>query len=283
MFVPDASEPLLRILAHSSRLIGLLAVGVVIALARAGVVFGPRYSRLQSKGIELQLSGKLPEAEKCFRDALAMGKKLPESDRVRLLVSLGDVLIDEERYEEARQCIEQALQIGDYSGSAQGSLSDILLALKASPDKAIEMAEEAMQRMSSSYDQFPFGARWIALCKQLYEAKTWARKAQALFLLDRQEEAGQAIDRALSIVDASKSEQQLAKPEISQEGKAILGVRLLRMRELAIADVYWGLGLSLLAMGDKARAIEQFRIVRDTDQHMGKFRMFADKKLSSLC
>ena len=77
MFVPDASEPLLRILAHSSRLIGLLAVGVVIALARAGVVFGPRYSRLQSKGIELQLSGKLPEAEKCFRDALAMGKKLP--------------------------------------------------------------------------------------------------------------------------------------------------------------------------------------------------------------
>jgi len=81
----------------------LLAVGVVIALARAGVVFGPRYSRLQSKGIELQLSGKLPEAEKCFRDALAMGKKLPESDRVRLLVSLGDVLIDEERYEEARQ------------------------------------------------------------------------------------------------------------------------------------------------------------------------------------
>jgi tetratricopeptide (TPR) repeat protein len=233
--------------------------------------------------MELHLSGKLLEAEKCFRVALAMGKKLPESSRVRLLVSRGDVLIDEERYEEARQCIEQALQIGDYSGSAQGSLCDILLALKATPDKAIEMADEAMQRMTSAYDKLPFGARWIALSKRLYEAKTWARKAQALFILDRRDEASRAIDRALSIVDASKSEQQLAQPETSQTGRQILGVRLLRLRELVIADVYWRLGLSLLAMGDKVRAIEQFRIVRDTDQHMGKFRMFADKKLSSLC
>jgi tetratricopeptide (TPR) repeat protein len=281
MFLPDGSESVLRILAHSSRLITLLVVGVGIALARAGLL-GARYSKLQSKGMELQLSGKLLDAERCFRAALALGKKVPESDRVRLLVCLGDVLIDEERYQEARQCIEQALEIGDFSGSAQGSLCDILLALKASPDKAIEMAEEAMQRMTSAFDTLPFGSRWVALCKVLYEVKTWARKAQAMFLLDRQEEASQAIDHALSIVDASKSEQQLAQPETSQQGRLILGVRLLRLRELAIADVYWRLGLSLLAMGDKVKAIEQFRIVRDTDQHMGKFRMFAEKKLSSL-
>ncbi|MFZ1086642.1 MAG: tetratricopeptide repeat protein [Terracidiphilus sp.] len=281
MFIPDGSESVLRILAHSSRIIALLGVGVVIALSRAGFL-GARYSKLQSKGMELQLSGKLLDAERCFRAALALGKKVPESDRVRLLVCLGDVLIDEERYLEARQCIEQALEIGDFSGSAQGSLCDILLALNASPDKVIEMADQAKQRTTSTFDTLPFGSRWNALCKVLYEAMTWARKAQAMFLLDRQEEANQAIDRALSIVDASKSEQQLAKPETSQQVRLILGARLLRMRELTIVSVYWRLGLSLLAMGNRVKAIEQFRIVRDTDQHMGKYRMFAEKKLSSL-
>jgi tetratricopeptide (TPR) repeat protein len=281
MFLPDGSESVLRVLAHSSMLITLLVVGVGIGLSRAGLL-GARYSKLQSKGMDLQLSGKLLDGERCFRAALALGKKVPESDRVRLLVELGDVLFDQERYQEARQCIEQALEIGDFSGSAQGSLCDILLALKASPDKAIEMAEEAMRRMPSALDTFPFGSRWVALCKVLYEAKTWARKAQAMFLLDRQEEANQAIDRALSIVGASKSEQQLAKPETSQQVRLILRVRLLRLRELAIVDVYWRLGLSLLAMGNRLKAIEQFRIVRDTDQHMGKYRMFAEKMLSSL-
>jgi tetratricopeptide (TPR) repeat protein len=275
MLLADTTYPLLRILPP------LLTLGTVVALIRAGF-FLPRHFRLRSKGMELDIAGKFFEAEKCYRAALAMGEKVPESDRVRLLVCLGDVLIDQERYQDARQCIEQALQIGDYSGSAQGSLCDILLAMKASPDKVIATADEAMQRMTRAFDRLPFGSRWIALSKRLYEAKTWARKAQALFQLDRQDEARQAMDRALSIVDASKSEQQLAKPEVSLQARLILAGRLVRLRELTIADVYWRIGLSLLAMGNKVKAIEQFRIVRDTDQHMGKFRMFAEKKLSSL-
>lgn len=231
--------------------------------------------------MDLLLAGKPLEAEKCYRTALDLGAKVPEPDRVRLLVCLGDALTDQGRYGDARQCLAQALELGDPTGSAQGSMCDVLLAQKASPEKAIEMADEAMQLQGRSGAGKSFGTRWATVYKDLLEAKTLARKAQALLMLDRRAEARQAIDRALSILDTSKSELQLARPESSLVGRLILGNRLRRMKELAISTTCWRIGLSLLASGDKAKAVEQFLVVRDTDR-MGKYRSLAEKELRSL-
>jgi hypothetical protein len=160
-------------------------------------------------------------------------------------------------------------------------MSDVLLALKTSPQKAIEMADESMQLQGASPVSESFGAEWGRASKDLLEARTCARKARALLMLDRQAEARQALDRAVSILDASKSEVQLANPEAGVEAKLILGNRLHRIKELTIAGTSWQVGLALLAMGDKDKAVEQFRVVRDTD-HMGKYYSLAQKELDSL-
>lgn len=279
MFLPDGRESALHNLLLSPRFLTYLTIGAGIVLVRSGV-FSPRHLRLRSKGMDLLLAGKPLEAEGCYRTALDLGAKVPESDRVRLLVCLGDALIDQGRYEDARQCLAQALELGDPTGSGQDSMCDVLLAQKASPEKAIEMADEAMQLQGRAVGQ-SFGGRWATVSKDLYEAKTWARKAQALLMLDRRAEARQAMDRALSILDTSKAELQLVRPESSLVGRLILGNRLRRIRELAISDTYWRIGLSLLAMGDKYKAVEQFLVVRDTDR-MGKYRSLAQKELGSL-
>lgn len=276
----SAPGRLKEILPLSVRILELVAIRVVVVSARSGVLF-PRHFKLRSKGLEFLLAGNPVEAEKCYRSALDSGAKLKESDRVRLMVCLGDALMDQGRYDEAKQCLAQALELGDPTGSGQGSMCDVLLAQKASPEKAIEMADEAMRLRERASSNESFGAGWAAASKDLYEAKTWARKASALLILDRRAEARQAMDRALRILDMSKSELQTAKPASSLLGRLILGDRLPRMKELTISDTYWQIGLSLQAMGDTDKAREEFVIVRDTDR-VGKYRSLAEKELDSL-
>lgn len=280
MYLPDGHGTTLQILLRLHRLWALLAMGVVIVLARFGLLQS-RNSKLMGKGMDLRLAGKPIEAEKCLRVGLRSGAKLKPADRLRLLVGLADALHDQGRYQEAKQYLDQALALGDPTGSGQASMSDVLLALKTSPEKAIEMADESMRLWGKLPAAQAFGAEWTKTSTDLIEATTWARKARALLILDRRAEAQQALDRALSILDASKSEVQLTNPESSVEGKLILGDRLRRMKELAISETSWQVGLALLAMGDKDKAAQQFLIVRDTD-HLGKYRSLAQKQLDSL-
>ena len=284
MFFPDGLESaphrLKEILPISLRFLEFLAIGVVVVLARSGVLF-PSHFRLRKKGLDFLLAAKPIEAERCYRAALDLGAKVPESDRVRLMVCLGDALMDQRRYDEAKQYLAQALELGDPTGSGQGSMCDVLLAQKASPEKAIEIADEAMRLRERASGSQSFGADWAATSKDLYEAKTWARKARALLILDRRAEARQAMDCALRILDISKSELQTAKPASSLLGRLILGDSLRRMKDLTISDTYWQIGLSLLAMGDTDKAKEEFVVVRDTDR-VGKYRSLAEKELSSL-
>jgi tetratricopeptide (TPR) repeat protein len=285
MFFPDGLESALHrqqgIMPLSPRLlVELLAIGSWAVLARSGALL-PRHLRLRRKGLDFLLTGKPLEAERCYRSALSLGAKVPESHRVRLMVCLGDALMDQGRYDDARQYLAQALGLGDPTGSGQGSMCDVLLAQQAAPEKAIEMADEAMRLQASAGYRQSFGVRWAAVSKDLYEAKTWGRKSRALLILNRRAEARQAVDRALRILDMSKSELQLAKPASSLLGRLVLGKRLRRMRDLAISGACWRIGLSLQAMGDTDRAAEQFVIVRDTDR-MGKYRSLAQKELDSL-
>lgn len=262
------------------RLVELLVFVGAILVFRTGV-FSHSYNKLLSKGLDLQLSGNPVEAEKCYRSALDMGTKVPEPDQVRLRVCLGDALIDQSRYSEAQQYLTQALALVDPTGSGQGSMCDLLLAQKRDPEKAIEMADEAMRLQARASSDQAFGSRWAAVSQEFLEARTWARKAKALHLLDRETEAQQALDRAVRIVETSKSEMDQAMPQASLTARLILGNRLQRLKGLTIADTYWRIGLALLDMQDKTRATEFFKVVRDTDP-MGKYRNLAQKQLDRI-
>jgi tetratricopeptide (TPR) repeat protein len=283
MFLPSGIESVFHgmreIPASSARLlIIVLGYGISILLLRLGI-FSPRHFRLRRRGLNLLLSGKPIEAEKCYRAALDLGAKVPGSDRVRLLVCLADSLIDQRRYEEAKQYLTVALDLGDPTGSGQGSMCELLLAQKADLEKATQMADEA-SRLHPDHSRV-FGDRWAAASKDLHEAKTWGRKARALFMLDRRTEGRQALDRALRIVDMSKPEVERAKPKTSLLPTLVLGNRLRRMKHLTISATYWQIGLALLAARDTNKAAECFLVVRDTDI-MGKYRSLAQEQLASL-
>ncbi len=279
MFLSESLRSTLHNPLLNPRVVTLVITVAGALLVRSGV-FNSRKGKLLSKGLDLLLAGNPVEAERCYRTALSSSARIPNPDRVRLLVCLGDALFDQGRFDEAKQYLEQALQLGDPTGSCQGSMCDVLLALKA-PEQAIAMADEALQLMTRAAFASAFGESWAAISKDLYEAKTLARKAQALLMLDKQPEAQKDLDRALSILDATKPQLESVRPQTSATGSLILGDRLRRMKELTISDTYWAIGLALLAMGDKRRAIEQFVVVRDTDR-MGKYRNLAQKELNSL-
>lgn len=100
--------------------------------------------RLRRKGLDSLIAGRPEAAENHFRASLAMAVDAP--DRVRGLVCLGDALMDQGRFEESKACLLGALELGDSTGSGQGSLSDLLLITRTDPERALEMAEQAMEQ-----------------------------------------------------------------------------------------------------------------------------------------
>ncbi len=257
----------------------VIAVVVFVNRSRRGGS-GSRAFQLRRKGLDLLLEGKPAEAEKCYREALKPGAEVSDSERVRLLVCLGDSLMDQGRYQEAEQCVMQALALGDPSGSGQGSMADVLILEKKDPEKAIEVADQALQLVTHPVNH-RFGDAWSAVNNALYEAKTWARKSQALAQLDRRTEARQAIDRAIKIVDAEKGQLAVTVPKTNLIAELVLGDRLRRMKELTISDTHWQISQALLALQDAKAAAEHLRVVRDTDR-VGKYRNLANAALERL-
>jgi hypothetical protein len=101
-------------------------------------------------------------------------------------------------------------------------------------------------------------------------------------LLDRRAEALQAMDRATRIVEAAKEEARQTRPHNSFRVMLVIGShRLANHRDLAIATTHWQIGLAFLAIEDSGKAIEHFRITRDTDRR-GKYRRLAQQQLSRL-
>ncbi|HLY40714.1 MAG TPA: tetratricopeptide repeat protein [Terracidiphilus sp.] len=163
----------------------LLAILAAAFLFRvfSGKTVRSRTFDLRRKGLDLLLAGNPSGAERCYREALSADPKLPESDQVRLLVCLGDALIDQQRYSEAEECLEKALQMGDPTGSGQGSMADLLVLEKKNPERAIEMADEALRLTTQHPLSTRFGDAWSRVNDELLQAKAWARKAQALVVM----------------------------------------------------------------------------------------------------
>ncbi len=255
----------------------------VLAVVGARVIYFrnmghcPPELRLRRKGLDYLLAGKADKAEECFRTCLATCET---PDRVRPLVCLADALIDQGRYEESQEYLRRALELGDPTGSGQGSMADLLLKTAVDPEKALDMAEQSMElTIGMPRNVVYFGG---GVYDDLKRAKCWARKAQALVQLNRQTEAHQAIDRAVRLVENAHKEERQVRPRNSLLVMLVIGSRRLSShRELALAVVHWQLGLAFLATDDSTKAIEHFRITRDTD-HRGKYRRLAQQKIQQL-
>ncbi len=233
--------------------------------------------RLRRKGLDSLLAGRPTKAEKYFRKSLAM---LDPADQVRPLVCVADALMDQGRYEECKGYLVRALELGDSTGSAQGSMADLLLLTGTDPEKALDMTDQVVELSTrTSRQDIYFGGE---VSNDLKCATYWARRAQALAQLDRRAEARQAIDRSLRIVDAAHAEAQQTRPHTSVRVKLIVGGRrLAHHRDLVVAKAHWKIGLAFLAVDDSNRAADHFRITRDRDRR-GKYRRLAQQQLEQL-
>lgn len=79
------------------------------------------YTILNSSGWVLMLQGRYDPAEDRFRQALALGDKLPEASRVKVLNNLGLLSVYRGDTQQARKYLDQAVKKYD-SGQAQRSL-----------------------------------------------------------------------------------------------------------------------------------------------------------------
>jgi tetratricopeptide (TPR) repeat protein len=214
------------------------------------------------------------EGEGFFRTALE--EELPESERVRFLVCLGDALIDQGLYDEAEQQLAQALELGDATGSAQGSMADVLLLKKSDPERAVYLAEQCFalgdgQTTRSGHETL----------ENLRGARLWARKAQGLLQLERRTEAEEAIRNAVALtVEAHACDRDADEVGVDlAELVATFPPR--RLESLAFASTHWRIGAALAELGSGDRAAEHFRIAWNADRG-GKYRVLAEKALDRI-
>jgi tetratricopeptide (TPR) repeat protein len=231
---------------------------------------------LRMKGLELLISGRPEEAERYFRKALADSSS---GERVRALVCLGDALSDQGRYGESKACLEEALKLGDPTGSGQGSMADLLLSMRSDPERASEMAEEAMRLSTAKAGpDIYFGGD---VSNDLKRAVCGARSAGALMLMNRRSEAQQAVNRAVNLAAGARAAASKSRPARPITSRLLLGNRIARGRALQLCATYWQVGLALLAVGDSARAADHFRIAQSTDMR-GKYRKLAERELDAV-
>jgi len=138
---------------------------------------------LHQAGLILDLAGRLAEAERRYRTALAVLHDGSAYPRERLHTSLGSALVDLGRYAEAEECFERAIQLGDQTGISEDGLAEVRLAQGVEADKALAYVRRAIELWKWRKGR----VHWIF----------YANQARALALLGRAEEARQSLARAL--------------------------------------------------------------------------------------
>jgi tetratricopeptide (TPR) repeat protein len=236
--------------------------------------FFPRAKMLRLKGMELARTGRPAEAERCFCKALARGAKVPPADQVRLLVCLGDALMDQGRYPEPEHCLSTAMELGDPTGSCQSSIAQLLLLQGSDPQKALDMVEKGME-LSFSGPQGNYSHDWGERIGNLARSGFWAQKAWALALLGRQRDAHEAVERALQLLESA----QTGSPD--SKTAPMFGPDLLSAMRLGACETEWRTGMALLALREADQAAVHFGIAYDTDRK-NKYGVLARQQLKQL-
>jgi tetratricopeptide (TPR) repeat protein len=185
----------------------------------------PNAATLHGEGLILTLAGRAAEAEPRFRQALGMLPSDSRYPRERLHSSLGCVLMDLGRHDEAEQCFHNAIELGDVTGISQDGLAELRIARGVEAEQALAYSRQAIEHAERRPDGCVPGA--------FYMHRAWA-----LALLGRSEEARQSLAE---------------------------GLRLPERTVFASASLHWRAGMALLAMGQTEEARRHFRIGRDAD------------------
>jgi tetratricopeptide (TPR) repeat protein len=180
---------------------------------------------LHRQALTLSFAGRPAEAERCYRKALGMMESHSAYQRERLYASLGYVLIDLARYDEAEQCFHRAIEMGDLTGNSQDGLAELRLVQGVEAEKALDYASQAIEHAKRRPDGRVSGG---------YHA----HRAWALGLLGRGEEAREPLA------------QSLRKP---------------KENSFEIASQHWRAGMALMAMQEPGEARKHFQMGRDAD------------------
>lgn len=169
----------------------------------------------------LSMGGLAEEAEQSGRRAV---ERSSGAGARFALDRLGVILTDLGRYDEARECLEQAIELEDGFDMGWADLAELQLMEGDDSARALELIERAMQAKPS-----PASYR---VGRQM-DAETMAIRAWALAAVGKRLEAEVSIQRALSRAD------QHWKP--------------------VVAGIYWRVAMASAAMGDHNAAMSHFR------------------------
>jgi len=201
----------------------------------------PSRTMLLLEGTALSLGGFPEEAEKRCRRALR--RTSGEQSRFAL-DRLGAILTELGRYDEARECLEEAVQLDDSFDLACADLAELLLTEGGDAARALELAERAAAAKPS-----PAAYR---VGRQL-NAEALALRAWALAALGRRLEAEIVVQRTFDAID--------------QDCPPI------------VAGVYCRLAMALQSIPDRNAAMTHFRNASMLDPK-GRYGNFARGQLS---
>jgi tetratricopeptide (TPR) repeat protein len=198
-----------------------------LRMAKILVWLAPASARhLRRLGAILLYAGRLAEAEKALRKALAQGTR--KMEQAVTLEVLGRVLMYEDRYEEATKALEGSARLRPRHGAAYSAMAEVLLWQGTELDKALALTNRALD----------YEGRRPAASGPSGFAEAWAVHAWALGLL-RQDNISQAVQRTLQATDDTQVPQ--------------------------LAGVYWRLGMATAAVGEKKAAARHFATAREID------------------
>jgi tetratricopeptide (TPR) repeat protein len=196
-----------------------------LRIARWASLGFPNPLLLHKEALTLLFADRPAEAEVCCRKALDMAESNPAYRWERLYSSLGSVLIDLARYDEAEQCFHRAIEMGDLTGNSQDGLAELRLVQGVEAEKALDYAGQAIEHAKRRPDKRIPGAYY-------------AHRAWALGLLGRVEEARAALA------------QSLREPKETAFG---------------IGDQHWRAGMALVAMQQPEEARKHFQMGHKAD------------------
>jgi tetratricopeptide (TPR) repeat protein len=242
----------------STSTIAILAVLGAIGAAGVWLLVGGDSGPgvLLPRGVRLAVAGRYAEAEKCYRKALADETQLTPALRASLLVALGNALMDLDRHEESQQYLESALAMDDPKGECRGALADALLLRGADPQRALNLAEEAIEACKEELGDPDSPDTAGVRLAGIVSGGQWARRAWTLALLGRPTDCQESVDYALKLVNPAL------------EGQALIvnyKVPATTAASLCLAGVHWRAAEALLATGQADAAREHFGIASDLD------------------
>jgi tetratricopeptide (TPR) repeat protein len=181
----------------------------------------------KSRALTLALAGRSKPAETIFRKRVDRART--PSARARELTLLADTLLNQDLFGQAKECLDQAMQLDIGHGGPCNEMASWYLRQGIEPQKALALVEQAIEAQKRALLQNP----GLLLPSRL------ANKAWALALLGRPREAEAAIEQAIGMPNSKLAASR--------------------------AFVCWTAGMAFAAMGEKAKAREHFEQARQVD------------------